>query len=344
MVAVSRQSVAGPEMGATWHMVLTKLIGASKTSIGHDGHFLGEVTRSRLGSLHLVRILSSREHSRRTAGHVRSDPQDRIILVNVISGSVHLEQGNVQQELPAGSFTLYRTDRPFVWQHRERTMVRNVVLPEALLRKRIRNLDGFLLRPYSAARGLWRVASDLMDSLGAQLESVPEEATHGCAAQIIDLVSLALESSEAEMPLGDAAHSAIYRCCCGFIRTHLADDGLGPELIAASVGLSVRSLHRVFQETGVSVGEFVRNARLEKCRADLENPAKAELSVGEIAWQAGFRSQAHFTNAFRLRYGMSPRGWRGQRGACSNARPIGGDVASHSKTASKAGLPVQGRR
>lgn len=307
MVAVSRQSVAGLEMGGAWHAVLAGLIGASETDIGGGGHFRGEVTRSTLGSLELVRVLSSREHSSRTATHVRRDPQARLILVNVISGSVRLEQGAVRHDLPAGSFTLYCTDRPFTWQHRDRTVVRNVVLPEASLRARVRGLDRFLMRPQAATHGLWRVASDLLDSLVAQLENVPEAATHGCAAQIMDLISLALEAGEADMPMGQTTRSALHRRCRGFIRAHLAEDGLGPERIAAAVGLSARSLHRVFREGGATVAEYVRHARLEKCRADLEDPAKSDLSVGEIAWQAGFRSQAHFANAFRARYGLSPR-------------------------------------
>ncbi|MBL8942370.1 MAG: helix-turn-helix domain-containing protein [Myxococcales bacterium] len=48
-------------------------------------------------------------------------------------------------------------------------------------------------------------------------------------------------------------------------------------------------------------------ARLDRCRAQLLDPAHAHRSISEIAFALGFTSAAHFSRAFRARFGRSPR-------------------------------------
>ena len=52
---------------------------------------------------------------------------------------------------------------------------------------------------------------------------------------------------------------------------------------------------------------WIRDRRLERCRADLRDPRLAGLSILEIATRWGFVSPAHFSRTFRAAYGVSPR-------------------------------------
>jgi transcriptional regulator GlxA family with amidase domain len=133
------------------------------------------------------------------------------------------------------------------------------------------------------------------------------------AGQLIALVSLALEADDKERSLDTAElRPAVHRRSAAVIRTHIADPTLSPSKIAAMAGVSVRTLHRAFQDAGESLGDHLLNARLDVCRAALEDPGKAQLSIGEIACRAGFRSQAHFANAFKRRFGYTASDWRGR--------------------------------
>ena len=42
----------------------------------------------------------------------------------------------------------------------------------------------------------------------------------------------------------------------------------------------------------------------------LQTPAMQHLQLAEIAWQCGFRSQSHFCQAFKKRFGATPKAVR----------------------------------
>ncbi len=74
--------------------------------------------------------------------------------------------------------------------------------------------------------------------------------------------------------------------------------------LAASVGLSERSLLRRFREAlGVSPQQFYRELRLDVGRRLLDN---SDRSVTEVALACGFNSRAAFTRAFKDVFGTPP--------------------------------------
>lgn len=78
--------------------------------------------------------------------------------------------------------------------------------------------------------------------------------------------------------------------------------------IAAEVGVHPVYLATVFRRKfGVTIGEFVRQLRIEHACAEL---VKEDLSLAAIAVQAGFVDQSHFTKVFKLLMGMTPHKYR----------------------------------
>ena len=74
--------------------------------------------------------------------------------------------------------------------------------------------------------------------------------------------------------------------------------------VAAHVGAhpaTVAAAFRRFHRT--SVGEFIRDRRLERARAAL---VEARKPIKEIAVDCGFYDQAHFGRLFKRRFGVSP--------------------------------------
>jgi AraC-like DNA-binding protein len=54
------------------------------------------------------------------------------------------------------------------------------------------------------------------------------------------------------------------------------------------------------------VSGYLRNERLEAVRRDLANPALRHRSVAALAARWCFVDAAHFSRAFRQRYGYTP--------------------------------------
>ena len=78
--------------------------------------------------------------------------------------------------------------------------------------------------------------------------------------------------------------------------------------IAAEVGVHPVYLATAFrQKFGVTVGEFVRQLRIEHACAEL---IKGELPLAAIALQAGFVDQSHFSRTFKLYVGTTPANYR----------------------------------
>ena len=63
-------------------------------------------------------------------------------------------------------------------------------------------------------------------------------------------------------------------------------------------------MHRLWaQESAETLGRHILGRRLERCRADLTDPNR---TVTDVAFGWGFRSLAHFSRAYRARFGGSP--------------------------------------
>lgn len=97
-----------------------------------------------------------------------------------------------------------------------------------------------------------------------------------------------------------------------FIQDNLGDANLAPDAIAAAHHVSLRYLHKLFHQDGHTVAGWVRERRLEQCRRDLADPRLAARPIHAIAAWWGFTSPAHFSQAFRHAYGLSPRQYRQQ--------------------------------
>jgi AraC family transcriptional regulator len=78
--------------------------------------------------------------------------------------------------------------------------------------------------------------------------------------------------------------------------------------VAAAVGISADHLARSFRQChGCTMGEYVRRLRVEfACR----RLAASELPLVEVALDAGFTDQSHFTKTFKRLMGITPAAFR----------------------------------
>jgi AraC-like DNA-binding protein len=88
------------------------------------------------------------------------------------------------------------------------------------------------------------------------------------------------------------------------VESRLDDTALSVEALAAALGCDRSYLLRKLSAlTGESPSELIRSLRLQRAEQLLRGGAGA---VSEIAYAVGFKSLAHFSNAFQKRYGERP--------------------------------------
>ncbi|SFY49474.1 Transcriptional activator NphR [Streptomyces sp. F-1] len=128
------------------------------------------------------------------------------------------------------------------------------------------------------------------------------------ALNTADLVALLVDEvlQEQRSACAGAGHDMLVRIQ-SHIEDHLTDPDLSPESIARAHHISVRYLHKLFQAGGTTVGAWIRQRRLDACRAELRRQRR---TVASVAHTWGFVSPSHFSRLFRQTYGLSPRQWQ----------------------------------
>jgi AraC-like DNA-binding protein len=92
------------------------------------------------------------------------------------------------------------------------------------------------------------------------------------------------------------------------IRDNLAIGKLSPDFLAEKLGISRATLYRVFAPHG-GIMRYVQERRLIAVRAALSDPLEMR-KLSRIAADLGFNSEAHFSRAFRQRFGMTATEYR----------------------------------
>jgi AraC-like DNA-binding protein len=92
-----------------------------------------------------------------------------------------------------------------------------------------------------------------------------------------------------------------------YIDQRLADSTLDPPQVAAAFGISTRYLHRLFESQHETVGQYIRDRRLELSRLRLLDPRFSHQSISSLAFDSGFGDLSGFNRAFKAKYGLSPR-------------------------------------
>jgi len=115
--------------------------------------------------------------------------------------------------------------------------------------------------------------------------------------------------------LGSPARMALLKVRVA-IESNLTNPRADRNLIAAAAGFSERYVNRLLEQEGTSFRQLLTERRLVKCREALE---RGKQSIGEIAYGFGFGNPAHFTRAFKKRYGVTPGEHRASH--CLTHRP-----------------------
>jgi AraC family transcriptional regulator len=195
----------------------------------------------------------------------------------------------------------------------------HLYLPAALFR---RLADDFNLpgAPAHSIRYAAGVRDEVINQVGLSINSaLTNETTAGrmfvetasatLAARLLQTYCDSGSSKSCE-PTSQRLDQARLRRVLDYISTNI-DKEITLAQLAAVAGLSVFYFARTFTRAmGVSPHRYVSRMRLENAMAEI---AAGKLSLAEIAFNAGFSSQASFTRAFYRVSGLTPGEYRTHR-------------------------------
>jgi AraC-like DNA-binding protein len=146
-----------------------------------------------------------------------------------------------------------------------------------------------------------------MDSLIHAVKTLPELDVRQLAEPSTQLVAAVLDGNLNDQGYRAAAiNAARLALAKAYIEWQINNPHLNPNLIAGYCRCSVRTLTKIFEPLG-GVMNFVRDRRLMRIYAHLTHPGTQRRKLGELARDYGFATHAHFSDAFRRKFDMSPR-------------------------------------
>lgn len=251
---------------------------------------------------------------RRTPARAAASPTDHLLLYRVAQGGNWFRNERGEQFLTrAGSVVVGSQASPYTaaaapgrdWRFQ---VVRIAADRLPASGDRIRRRGFSLLRDEAAMSQL--VAQYLASFAGRFTDLAPPDLEAGVQALDLLLAASLGDDRALEHDGGRALGAARLVAARGFIARCVDNPRLGPELVAAQLGVSPRQVHRLFACEGTSVSLEIRRLRVARAQALLvREPARP---VTDIAFACGFDSLATFYRCFRAETGVTATEWREQ--------------------------------
>ena len=267
-------------------------------------NFSGSIRHRRMARVGITDVSASAQRVKRTRAKIAQAPSDDLIVVVNISGQCNVGQRTATALLSAGEGAMVSARETYFFEFPDAFRQLVLKVPRALLHVGPSHDTAFRLSA-GPANLLRHLALAILD--GPEQTAIGEEIAVE-RAMLELLRSAATPASTGEMHANAAA--ARYAEACGYIVRNLSDPALSPALVAAHVGLSARSLSRLFAINGQTIERSIWSRRLMAARDQLAEPQLRDKSITEIAFACGFNDAAHFSRSFLNAYGMTPRQFR----------------------------------
>ncbi|MEW9548851.1 helix-turn-helix domain-containing protein [Nonomuraea sp. NPDC050783] len=294
-----------------WRGVVCDTLGPLDLRIDPDAPLRGEIEVDRLGPVAVGSVRTSTPHSvHRTPGLIGRDNPEIYRVVLALSGSPRLAQDGRATQLGRGEFAIYDFTRPYELAYDSAVRLAVFSFPRDLLALPVDAVARLAAAPIGGGSGAGALAVPLLRRVAADHETYAPASAARLSAVVTDLVGAAVaERLELTRTLPeDSRRRTLLLRVHSFIEEHLGDAELDPATIAAAHHVSVRYLHRLFESEQTTVAAWIRQRRLERCRAELAKGGTEP--VGAIASRYGLPDSAHFSRLFRRAYGMPPAEYR----------------------------------
>jgi AraC family transcriptional activator of tynA and feaB len=149
---------------------------------------------------------------------------------------------------------------------------------------------------------------------------IAEQMAETLLAGLSKTVARVLGNPVARPSIADKRISDITR----YINQNFSNPDLNQKMVADRCGISLRYLCHILKKHDLSFSTLVWERRMATSRDWLQDAKMQHYSISEIAYMAGFKSSAHFSRMFKMRFGVAPREYRQMQGDEAAALAVAG--------------------
>ncbi|MEM1264028.1 MAG: helix-turn-helix domain-containing protein [Pseudomonadota bacterium] len=255
----------------------------------------------------LIRCACSATRGRRTLNEIARTEGRALSLLHLRHGKEALTIAENEITLQAGDLVLWDSERSMTFDVPGHLEKLTLMFPDAALTSIFPNAADYVGRVIPSRRGLSTLLTSYLNSIESEMWTMSAEDLTAAMKPTMDLLATVL-TMESRLPKQSLKTMTLHRIQ-QYIVDHLSDPDLTPTRIAESNGITPRYLHLLFEDGGVSVSQWIRERRLERCKDEIARSLATGRSITEIAFDWGFNHPSHFSRAFKQRYRMAPRSY-----------------------------------
>lgn len=287
-----------------WRDVTRPFCDTTLASADRTATLEGTMRLRHVGGLTLGSTTFNAQCYKRDRATIARSGLDHYLVHVLIAGSIYGDFDNRDVVAAPGGICIIDLARPYSCKVDAGERLATTI-PRAGIDRLLgpRDVHGFVLQ---AGHPMTRL---LMDYLyGFHAVSGQLSASEDVAAQdaLTTLLSAGLSNTA---PIQDEPTSVLAQALrarvLAFIDRHLADPGLGPELILQRFRVSRAHLYRVFADLG-GVAHVIKSRRLDAAYARIADPRSATRPGSQALAEFGFRDAGRFRKAFIARFGVAP--------------------------------------
>ncbi|MFD5600078.1 helix-turn-helix domain-containing protein [Leucobacter sp. NPDC058333] len=294
------------DLGAFRSMVASSFV-PLRISTDYHGQFSARMTSADADDVVFTEVVARPHLVERTPETIADGGSGFYKLSLLLSGTSILVQDGREVVMRPGDLSVYDTSRPYSLLFGEDFRNLIMMFPKDRVDLPIpftEQLTAVSLGHEHA--GLSQIMTAFLSQFPAQLTSLDSRVRAKLAHTSLDLLSTLFSSIlDADPGLRDP-HQLLLQKITAYVDTNLGNPDLSPNSIAAAHYISTRHLHSLFRQADTTVSTWIRERRLERCRADLMDPVLQDRTVSTIAARWGFTDAAHFSRVFKAAFGVSP--------------------------------------
>lgn len=262
----------------------------------------GEIDVRPLADLQVSTVRASPQVVSRSLADVESSPGDGWYLVGIQTrGSCVVTQDGRAAHISHGGFAVYDTQRPYSLDLATSFEQIVVQIPRTVFERNVVDAESLTASGVDPRLGASTVLLSAVTSLSQNIESLSSDAASSLARGIEHLVFAGLA------PIRDRGrHESRRALIQRYLLANLRDPELSVQSVAQALHLSPSTVHRAFSFQGETLMTWVWSRRLDGIYRELVSGITIGTTLTKLAQDWGFSNSAHFSRAFRTKFGTSP--------------------------------------
>ncbi len=276
------------------------------TLLSPEADFHNRLEGYQLGHAVFARCVGVPQRFERKLTHILADATDTVMVVlDLEKNAWRADYDGREASSDMGGIRLVDMARPYDSTSQSPYVTLYLMLPRGLLDPQAATLD-FHGQVVSEANPTGKMLASHLRALWEAITAITPAEAPMAAKATAALVSGAILASGEPMgadprPLEKMLLTAGQR----FVERRLGDPELSPEQVREHLGVSRSQLYKVFEPAG-GVSAFVQKRRLDQAFDVILQDRTEQMTLAEVGYRHGFRSDAHFSRAFRARFGVTP--------------------------------------